>query len=111
MSARSVTPEQVWFVHRPGTDRKLELCRPCGSIKGSAEFLKFWSQPRASCIDCRRMLGSPGCCASDAELAARGLCSSCGYPKDDPQCCRLQGRELCPECGLERTSKGCCHIV
>jgi hypothetical protein len=111
MAARSVTPEKVWVVRRPGSTRQPELCRPCGSIKGSAGFLKFWAQPRASCLDCRRMLDSPGCCLSASELATKGLCPDCGYSKDDPACCELGGRELCPECGLERTSTGCCHIL
>lgn len=111
MAARSVTPEKVWIVRRPGSDLTPELCRPCGSIKGSVEFLKFWSQPRASCIECRRLLGSKGCCLSNDELAGSGLCPACGYAKDDPACCALQGRELCPKCGLERVSKGCCKIV
>jgi hypothetical protein len=111
MAAQSVTPEKVWIVRRPGSTSRQELCRPCGSIKGSAEFLKFWAQPRASCLDCRRMLGSPGCCLSASELAGKALCPDCGYPKDDAACCELGSRELCPTCGLERTSKGCCHIL
>jgi hypothetical protein len=75
------------------------------------QFLDFWSKPRASCLACRRMLDSPGCCTADADLARDNLCPACGFPKGSADCCTLQGKELCPNCGLPRTSVGCCHIL
>jgi len=111
MAASGETPEKVFFVRDPKSGRKLELCRPCGSIKGSPEFFDFWSKPRASCLRCRRMFDSPGCCKSEVELARLELCPECGHKRGSKDCCSLQGRELCPKCSLPKDSVGCCGIV
>ncbi len=87
-----------------------KICLLCGAIEGSAGCADCLKTQRATCPECRRMKGSPGCCKSAVQLADAGLCPSCGHVKDSADCCKLQGKELCSSCGLAKDSPGCCKI-
>jgi hypothetical protein len=50
MASQGVTPEKVWFLLAEDGSRVGELCRPCGHVKGSPEFLRYWASPKASSL-------------------------------------------------------------